>query len=83
MGNEDAFDWTELARIGNAGDVSDRLTLSELKARYVDEGRPLPREIEAILRDDPRPGAKKLLDAILKRRRKNRACAWRASTKRG
>lgn len=73
MGNEDAFDWTELARIGNAGDVSDRLTLSELKARYVDEGRPLPREIEAILRDDPRPGAKKLLDAILKRRRKNRA----------
>lgn len=53
--------------------MSELPTLSELKARYVDEGRPLPRELEAILREDARPGAKKLLEQIEKRRRKNRA----------
>lgn len=73
MGSDGAFDWTSLDRIGNAGDVSDRLTLAELKARYVDQARPLPRQVEALLRTDPRPGAKKLLEAIEKRRRKNRA----------
>lgn len=51
----------------------DRLSLSEVKARYVDAGRPLPRAIEAKLRADQRAGAKKLLEAIEKRRRKNRA----------
>ncbi|MBZ0121769.1 MAG: ribonuclease HII [Sandaracinaceae bacterium] len=50
----------------------DRLTLSELRARYVDEGRPLPHEIEARLKADPRAGAKKLLEAVEKRRTKNR-----------
>lgn len=50
-----------------------RLSLSELRARYVDGGRPLPRELEALLRADGRPGAQKLLEAIAKRRRKNRA----------
>lgn len=51
----------------------ERLSLSEVKARYVDAGRPLPRAIEAQLRADGRAGAKKLLEAIEKRRRKNRA----------
>ena len=50
-----------------------RLTLSEIRARYVDRGRPLPREIEASLRADGRPGALKILEAVNKRRRKNRA----------
>ena len=71
--DERALDWTESPRLGNAGDVSEQPTLSELKARYVDEGRPLPRELETILREDARPGAKKLLEMIEKRRRKNRA----------
>lgn len=70
---DDALDWTQPPRVGNAAGVSELPTLSELKARYVDEGRPLPRELEAILRDDPRPGAQKLLETIAKRRRKNRA----------
>src|SRR5690606_39879390 len=69
----DALGWTAPAPAGKAGDVSEQPTLSELKARYVDEGRPLPRELEAILREDPRPGAKKLLEIIAKPRRKNRA----------
>jgi len=71
--DERALDWTESPRLGNAGDVSEQPTLSELKARYVDEGRPLPRELETFLREDARPGAKKLLEMIEKRRRKNRA----------
>lgn len=51
----------------------DRLSLSDVKARYVDAGRSLPRELEARLRADGRSGAKKLLESIEKRRRKNRA----------
>lgn len=51
----------------------ERLSLSEVRARYVDGGRPLPRELEARLRADARAGAKKLLEAIERRRRKNRA----------
>ncbi|AKF05161.1 ribonuclease HII [Sandaracinus amylolyticus] len=50
-----------------------KLTLSELRKRYVDEARPLPQEIETALRADERPGAKSLLAAIEKRRRANRA----------
>lgn len=50
-----------------------RLTLSEIRTRYVETGRPLPREIEDILRADGRPGAMKILEAVAKRRRKNRA----------
>lgn len=48
-------------------------TLAELRRRHVDEARPLPQELEAALRADPRPGAKALLAAIEKRRRENRA----------
>lgn len=53
--------------------MTERWTLSELRAQYVDEGRPLPRELEAQLKDDPRAGAQKLLEAIERRRTKNRA----------
>lgn len=48
-------------------------TLAQLRARYVDRGRPLPAEIEAELRADTRPGAKAILDAVLRRRRAHRA----------
>ncbi|MBW2465441.1 MAG: ribonuclease HII [Deltaproteobacteria bacterium] len=47
-------------------------TLSVLRERYVTEGRPLPKGIEGALAADPRAGAKAILDAVLRRRRKNR-----------
>src|SRR5436190_12786285 len=48
-------------------------SLQDLRRRYVDGGRPLPAELEAELRADPRPGACALLAAMDKRRRANRA----------
>jgi ribonuclease HII len=48
-------------------------TLLQLRARYVDKGRPLPREIESALRADPRPGARAILDAVERRRHSSRA----------
>ncbi|MDQ3035127.1 MAG: ribonuclease HII [Myxococcota bacterium] len=56
-----------------AGPDGKKSTLAELRRRYVDEGRALPQELEAALRDDPRPGVKTLLAAIDRRRRANRA----------
>lgn len=50
-----------------------RLTLSEIRERYVDRDRPLPRAIERQLKSDRRAGAQKLLAAIERRRHKNRA----------
>ncbi len=47
--------------------------LSDLRARYVDGQRPLPRDLEQTLRDDARPGARRILAAIDKRRSVNRA----------
>ena len=47
--------------------------LAELRKRYVEEARPLPHEVEAALRADPRAGAKAILAAVEKRRRANRA----------
>lgn len=49
------------------------LTLSQIKARYVERSRPLPSELEAELRADPRPGAQAILAQIERRRRDNRA----------
>jgi ribonuclease HII len=49
------------------------LVLSQIRARYVVEGRPLDAALEASLRADARPGAKAILDAIERRRRDNRA----------
>ena len=48
-------------------------SLAELRARYVDRGRPLPEEIEAALEADPRAGARAILDAVARRRRDNRS----------
>jgi ribonuclease HII len=48
-------------------------TLAQLRARYVDRGRPLPQAIEDRLRADARPGAKAILAAVAKRRHEHRA----------
>ena len=48
-------------------------TLAQLRARYVDRGRPLPQAVEEQLRADARPGAKAILAAVAKRRHEHRA----------
>ena len=53
--------------------MATKRSLIELKTRYVDQGRPLPRELESELLADPRAGARAILDAIAKRRRANRS----------
>jgi ribonuclease HII len=50
-----------------------RYVLTELRRRYVIEGRPLDAATEAVLRADPRPGARAILDAIGRRRFENRS----------
>ncbi len=50
-----------------------KLTLSEIRARYVDRGRSLPTEIELALRRDQRAGARSLLESVERRRRERRA----------
>jgi ribonuclease HII len=50
-----------------------RRSLAELRERYVQRERPLPEALEMELRNDPRPGARAILDAIARRRRDNRA----------
>ncbi|HET7753811.1 MAG TPA: ribonuclease HII [Anaeromyxobacteraceae bacterium] len=50
-----------------------RLSVSELRERFVVRGRPLPAECEAVLAQDPRAGARAVYDAVCKRRRGNRA----------
>lgn len=49
------------------------LSLSELRTRYLEGGRRLPRELELRLRADPRPSARALVESLDKRRRANRA----------
>lgn len=51
----------------------DRLTLTQIRERYVVQGRSLSTELEAELRNDPRPGARAILDAIEKRRYERRS----------
>jgi ribonuclease HII len=48
-------------------------SLSELRVRYLDEGRPLPAAAEAALAVDPRAGARSVLAAVRRRRTANRA----------
>jgi ribonuclease HII len=48
-------------------------SLAELRARYVDRGRPLPAAAEAALCADPRAGARAILEAVARRRRDNRS----------
>lgn len=55
-------------------------SLDELHRRHVAEGRPLSRALETALRADPRAGARRLLAAIDKRRRDNRAEGQRLRT---
>jgi ribonuclease HII len=48
-------------------------SLVELRRLYVQEARPLPTEVEAALREDPRSGAQAILGAVERRRAKNRS----------
>lgn len=48
-------------------------SLTDLRVRYVEHGRPLPRALEEELRADPRAGAKAILAAVEKRRHAHRA----------
>jgi ribonuclease HII len=50
-----------------------RLSVCELRARFLDGGRPLPGECEAALEADPRAGAREVLRLVRKRRSDNRA----------
>ncbi len=50
-----------------------RLSVAELRARFVDEARPLPEGCEEALARDPRAGARAVLSAVRRRRRLNRA----------
>ncbi len=50
-----------------------RLSVCELRARFVDGERPLPEECEAALEADPRAGAREVLRLVRKRRAGNRA----------
>ncbi|HET6333332.1 MAG TPA: ribonuclease HII [Polyangiales bacterium] len=49
------------------------LTLSQIRTRYVIQGRSLEIDLEAELRADPRPGARAILDAIERRRKERRS----------
>ena len=50
-----------------------KLSLADIRQRYVIEGRPLDVATEQALRQDPRAGAKAVLDAIDRRRYANRS----------
>jgi ribonuclease HII len=50
-----------------------RIPLSEIKRRYMLNGKPLDAATEAALRADPRAGARTILMAIEQRRFDNRA----------
>jgi ribonuclease HII len=50
-----------------------RLSVAELRARFVDRGRPLPEECEAALEGDARAGAREVLRLVRRRRAENRA----------
>jgi ribonuclease HII len=49
------------------------MSLADMKARYVDEGRALPAEVARALADDPRAGAHAILAAVARRRRDARS----------
>ena len=57
-----------------------RLSLADVRARYVDGGRPLPAALEAALTADGRAGAQAILTAVARRRRANRAEGQRLRT---
>ena len=49
------------------------LSVSELRERFLEVGRPLPEDCEAALEADPRAGAREILRLVRKRRAENRA----------
>src|SRR5574337_926481 len=49
-----------------------RMSVAELRSRFLGEERPLPGEGEAALARDPRAGARAVHRAVLRRRRENR-----------
>ncbi len=49
------------------------MSVGELRERFLEKGRALSAECEEALRNDPRAGARGVYDAVLKRRRENRA----------
>jgi ribonuclease HII len=57
-----------------------RLSLADLRARYVEGGRAMPAALEAALTADGRPGAQAILAAVARRRRANRAEGQRLRT---
>ena len=50
-----------------------QMSLAELRARFVEQGRPLAEECEEALRCDGRAGARAVYEAVLRRRHENRA----------
>ncbi len=50
-----------------------RLSVAELRTRFLDQARTLPAEWEQALARDPRAGARAVHRAVLRRRRENRA----------
>src|ERR1700730_17596706 len=50
-----------------------RLALTQIRLRYVVEGRALDAATEAALKADPRAGARAILDAVARRRFANRS----------
>jgi len=60
--------------------ASRRLSLADLRAQYVEGGRPLPAAVEAALVADGRAGARAILAAVARRRRANRSEGQRLRT---
>ena len=56
------------------------LTLAQIRLRYVERARPLPADLEAVLKQDGRSGAKAILAAVQRRRHANRAEGQRLRT---
>src|ERR671934_2126376 len=50
-----------------------RMSVAELRDRFVERARPLPVDCEEALRADARAGARAVYEAVLKRRFENRA----------
>src|SRR5512144_2365591 len=56
----------------NPDDIA-RLSVGELRRRFLEKERALPAGCEEALQNDPRAGARAVYESILRRRRENRA----------
>ena len=63
-----------------SSEASSAPSFAELRQRYLACDRPFPAAVERALRDDARPGARAILDAVAHRRRANRAEGQRLRT---